>query len=558
MNRQILRIAISLTAGVSAISCDAFGQTAVVPGQLSQLPAAPTAQTEIPELRIDQPSLATERQPQGDGVLVHSLRLSGQTRFSQDELIKAAGFTPDRSLRLSDLRQMAARITRHYNARGYLVAQAYVPAQTVRDGSVTISVIEGRYGAIKLNNASRLTARSAQTVLNGVESGDLIAAAPLERRLLLLSDLPGVRVNATLAPGSAVGTSDLLLDVTPGRRVSGNIEASNAGSPYTGAYQGGGTINVNEPLGVGDVASLRVLTSGEGLQYGRASYQAQAGNVTLGAAYAHFHYRLGKQFKVLDANGHEDIASVYASYPLIRSYDNNLQARVQFDYRVFQDRIDAFATVSDRRAEVVILGLAGDHRDRFAGGGWDSYTVDLTMGNLDLRTPLVRTADAATARTDGRFGKLRFSADRLQTLTGPFSAYGAIRGQVAFNNLDIAEKMELGGAYAVRAYPEGEAYGDEGYVATAEVRLLLPPVAGLIGRLQLAAFYDFGQVWLNKDPWLEADNSLTRDGAGASLTWAENGDFLARVSYAFQMGPEATSYSPGSDGQFRFELVKFF
>ena len=269
---------------------------------------------------------------------------------------------------------------------------------------------------------------------------------------------------------------------------------------------------------VGDVASLRVLTSREGMQYGRASYQAQAGNLTLGAAYAYFHYRLGKQFDVLNAHGSEHIASLYASYPLVRTYDNNLQARIEVDYRVLQDNVDAFFTTSRRWAEVVTVGLAGDHHDGIGGGGWDSYSLYVSGGNLDIRSPDVRAADAVTARTQDHYGKLRYSADRLQTVFGPFALYGLIRGQVAFHNLDITEKMELGGAYGVRAYPEGEGYGDEGYIAIAEGRWLLPPMAGLPGRLQAAGFYDYGWVRLNRDPWLAGRNSLKRSGAGASLT----------------------------------------
>jgi hemolysin activation/secretion protein len=515
-------------------------------------------QTIVPDIRIRQPDAATDDEPQGEAVMVHALRLSGNTRYPEAELIAAAGFAPDRSQSLADLRRMALRITRYYNARGYIVAQAYVPAQQTGDGTVTIAVIEGQYGAITLDNTSRLHSDVAHNVLKGLNPGDTVTAAPLERRLLLLSDLPGVRVGSTLSPGSAVGTSDLLVNVTPGHAVSGDVEASNAGSPYTGFVQGGGTINFNEPLGIGDVASLRVLTSGRGMQYGRASYQAQAGNLTLGAAYAYFHYRLGKQFDALDAAGHEHIGSVYASYPLVRSYDDNLQLRVDADYRVLRDTIGAFAVTTERRAEVLTLGLAGDHHDAIGGGGWDAYSLYLTAGNLDIRTPLARATDAAGARTNGHYGKLRFSADRLQTVTGPVSLYAGVRGQLAFNNLDISEKMELGGAYGVRAYPEGEGYGDEGYVATAEARLLLPPVGGLPGRLQLAGFYDYGRVWLNHDPWFAGHNSLTRSGAGASLTLAETGNFLARASYAFQLGPRATSYAPISTGQFRLEFIKFF
>jgi len=557
MKTQACRLV--MMVALSSIGSNAVGQVAgMVPGQISQLPPAPVAAAAIPDIRIGQSDVATDREPAGPSVVVHSLRITGHTRFAESELIAVAGFTPDRSLSLSDLRHMARLITRYYNSRGYIVAQAYVPAQQISDGTVTISVIEGHYGAVKLDNTSHLHSDVAQGELNGLDSGDSVEAAPLERRLLLLSDLPGVQVGATLSPGAAVGTSDLLVNVTPGHRISGDVEASNAGNPYTGLYEGGGTVNYNEPLGIGDVASLRVLTSGEGMQYGRASYQAQAGNLTLGAAYAYFHYRLGKQFDVLNANGSEHIASLYASYPLIRSYDNNLQARVEADYRVLQDNIDVFATTSDRRAEVVTVGLTGDHHDGIGGGGWDGYALYLSGGNLDIRTPYVRAADALAARTEGHYGKLRYSADRLQTVAGPFSLYGLIRGQVAFHNLDIFEKMELGGAYGVRAYPEGEVYGDEGYIATAEGRLLLPPMTGLPGRLQLAGFYDYGRAWLNHRPWAAGVNSLTRSGAGASLTWAQNGNFLARASYAFQLGPRATSYDPRSTGQFRFEFIKFF
>lgn len=530
----------------------------IVPGQVSQLPQAPVAQKTVPDIRIQRRGVVPNSGPTGPSVLINTLRITGETRFSEAELIAVAGFTPGRSLSLSDLRRMATLVTSYYNAHGYVVAQAYVPAQEIKDGAVTIVVIEGRYGAVNLRNESRLRSGVARGVLKGLDSGALVAAAPLERRLLLLSDLPGVQVRSTLSPGSAVGTSDLLVDVTPGRLITGNLEVDNAGSPYTGAYQGGGTINFNEPLGIGDVASLRVLTSGEGMQYARASYQAQWRDATVGAAYAYFHYRLGGRFSGLHADGSEQIASLYASYPLIRSYDNNLQALINADYRIFQDKIGAFSAVTDRRAEVVNVGLSGDHHDSIGGGGWDVYSLYVTGGNLEIQTPFARAVDAVTARTEGGYGKLRFSVDRLQTVAGPFALYAAVRGQVAFKNLDISEKMELGGAYGVRAYPEGEAYGDEGYIATVEGRLRLPRVAGLPGRFQLAGFYDYGWVQLARDPWFAGPNTATRSGAGVGLTWADNNNFLARASYAYRLGPRATSSSPDASGQFWFELVKFF
>jgi hemolysin activation/secretion protein len=526
---------ILLAIASAAISTSAVGQTAV-PGQSSHLPPAPVPQQEIPDVRIEHRGPAPETGPAGPSVLVNSLHITGETQFSESQLIAATGFTPGHSLNLSDLRRMAVRITDYYNDRGYVVAQAYVPAQEIKNGAVTIAVIEGRYGQVKLRNQSRLRSDPAEDILDGLTHGDVVEAAPLDRRLLLLSDAPGVGVRATLSPGSDVGTSDLLVDLNPGPRVTGEVDADNFGNPYTGAYQGGGTVNFNEPLGLGDVASVRVLTSGSGMQYARGSYQAQWGLVTIGAAYAYFHYHLGKQFSILHADGWEQAASLYASYPLIRSYDNNLHALIDADHRTFHDRIGATSTVAEKQSNVVTFGLAGDHHDSLGGGGWDAYSLFASAGDLDIESPLARAMDAATLRTQGGYGKLRFSVDRLQTVSGPFEIFAAVRGQAAFKNLDISEKMELGGAYAVRAYPEGEAYGDEGYVATLEARVWLPKwFEALPGRMQLVGFLDTGSVRFNKTQPVAGPNSATR----------------AQV-----LGPRATS-APGS-GQFWFEVTKFF
>jgi hemolysin activation/secretion protein len=548
-----------LVLAQAAINNDAVGQpTGIVPGQISQLPPAPAPQKIIPNIRIQRRGATRENGPVGPSVLVNALHITGQTRFSESQLIVVTGYTQGQSLNLSDLRRMAVLITDYYNARGYMVAQAYVPAQEIRDGGVTIVVIEGRYGAVKLDNRSRVRSGVAQGVLKGLNSGDIVAAAPLERRLLLLSDIPGVGARSTLSPGSEVGTSNLQVDLTPGPLVTGDVEADNYGNPYTGAYQGGGTVNINEPFGIGDVASVRALTSGDGMQYVRGSYQAQLGDATVGAAYAYFHYRLGRQFSSLKADGWQQVASVYASYPLIRSYNDNLHVLIDADHRTFQDRIGFASTVTEKQAGVAILGLAGDHHDAIGGGGWDAYAIYVSVGDLDIETPLARASDAATARTQGEYEKLGFSFDRLQTVSGPFAIYVAVKGQVASKNLDISEKMELGGAYAVRAYPEGEAYGDEGYVATVEGRLWLPRVVGLPGRFQLVGFFDTGWVRFSKTPWFAGPNTATRSGAGVGLTWVDNNNFVARVSYAHMVGSATATSLPNSSGQFWFELVKYF
>ena len=175
--------------------------------------------------------------------------------------------------------------------------------------------------------------------------------------------------------------------------------------------------------------------------------------------------------------GTEDIESLYASYPLVRTRDNNLWLLADIDERSFEDDVGQTASRENRRDAVGTLGLNGNHHDRLWGGGWDFFSLAVSAGDLDIRTDATRALDATTARTNGGYGKLFFMADRLQTIYGPFSLYGDLRGQLASKNLDISEKMELGGAYGVRAYPEGEGLwrrglhsDDRGPVSPAQVR----------------------------------------------------------------------------------------
>ncbi len=294
-------------------------------GQLRQLPPPPATQPILPDLRVERAAKATAVDPNiGPSFLVADLHITGMTMFPENRLVAATGFSPGALLTLGQLREMAGRITDYYAAHGYFVAQAYLPAQAVADGSVTIAVIEGRYGTVALKNSSRVSDGAVQGIVSGLKSGDIVTNAPLERRLLLLSDLPGTQIRSTLAPGTEVGTSDLLVEVARGRGVTGSVEADNAGNRYTGYYRLGGSLNFNNPLGIGDVISVRGLVTDGGLTYVRGSYQAPIGALTLGVAYARLDYRLRREFSPLGAHGSADIASVYASYPLVRSYRDNV------------------------------------------------------------------------------------------------------------------------------------------------------------------------------------------------------------------------------------------
>lgn len=550
MQYRLLPILLAWAAAGSALA-----QTRPDAGQTMQDlqradPARQAVPTPLPSLSVT-PGISATAAPDGARVpAVKQFRITGAASLPAAELEALLEPWRGRELTVGELKQAADRITTYYREHGYLVARAYLPVQTIRDNVIEIAVLEGKLGGIVLKNSSRLSDDRAQAVVARIQPGESIQGPALERGLLLLQDLPGAGpVAAALQPGQAVGSSDLVVTVGEAPLVSGAVDADNHGNRYTGAYRAGATLNLNSPAGLGDQLSARVQASNEKLYYGRLAYRIPVGSDgwMLGAAWSASRYRLGHQFEPLGAHGRASVASVFATYPWIRSRSFNLVGSLGFDSKSLRDDIDIVSARTRKSSHQVRAGLAGS-------GQWGEATYSiatgLTMGKLDIRSPEARLVDDATARSHGHFSKLAYSLGGSLPLARSWSLLALMNGQFASRNLDSSEKFSLGGADGVRAYPQGEAIGDEGYLVTAELRHALP--SGLPGAMTVGGFVDYGMVKLNRNPFMDGDNERKLSAIGLSFNWALPGDFLVRASLARKLGHEkATS---DSDRTWRFWL----
>jgi hemolysin activation/secretion protein len=160
----------------------------------------------------------------------------------------------------------------------------------------------------------------------------------------------------------------------------------------------------------------------------------------------------------------------------------------------------------------VVLGTNGDWQDAALGRGSNAWAVNLTAGRLQLDADS-EIQDAASARSAGGFFKVGYQLQRLQALSPRFALALNLSGQVANKNLATAEKFQLGGSQGVRAYPEGQASGDEGWLANVELRWQAAP------DWQLQAYEDAGAIQTNRHPWTDVGNHNHLSGAGLGLAW---------------------------------------
>lgn len=546
-----LLLAISLPCAQQAYAQSVLG-TPDAGQSMRELESQPLDLPTQPEVRLDVPEGETPHRSDGAATLfVKSFVLEGNTAIAEEELLPLLDHLKGREVTLADLETGVARITAYYRQHGHVLARAYVPPQEIRQGEVRIAILEGRYGEVLVDDQATMKGW-ALSPLDDLKAGDPVHAHTLERSLLLVSDLPGVSVDATLSPGASVGASNLHVSVKPGQLVSGVAELDNYGSRYTGQWRLGGTLNLNNPLGLGDAASLRLMGTNERQTYYRVAYQLPVGpwSTRVGAAFSNMYHELARDFEPLDAYGRAGIVSGYVVQPLIRSRDLNLYGQLQFDYKRLQDKIDLFGFDTLKHSRVWTASLTGNVRDTIGGGGITSFALAYSAGRLSLNGAIDQAIDDLTARTSGNFHKLTASLLRLQRLGGKFSLYSRLQGQWANKNLDSSEKMGIGGTYAVRGYPQGEASGDQGWLGSMELRYSWAPP------WHTGVFVDHGQVTINKNPWSSADNRRSLGATGLTLGWAQYGwQFNAVAAWRLSSGSRSdTDKKP----RFWMQLTKSF
>ncbi len=509
------RLSLGGVLAVLSFTMGAQAQTLPDSGRvLKELRTPPPPATQpTDELEIQQPQISAVA-PGGVTTTVTNIKLVGNTVFTSDRLLAVLGNVQGQSFDLAQLQGLAARITDYYHQHDYSFTLAYLPPQTLKDGELTIGVVEGRYGLVELSGDAALT-QGLTDLISPLQSGDMIAGTLLSRTARLLNRLPGVEVTSVLRPGDNTGEGDLTMDVTAAPRYQASIRADNHGNRYSGDWRTLVNVKVNRLLTVGDELTLDAMATDESLWYGGLRYQLPLGGSGLrgNVEYQQTDYQLGEELSALGARGAARIAKLGLSYPLVLQRSSELNLALTMAHSELDDRYNTTLPTYSKASESVLLELNGHHFNRMAKGGLTQGRVAWLGGELQLDDALI-PFDSLTAETDGSYQLAQLEVSHQQTLWEDISLFAYIDSQWTEENLDSSEGFGLGGASGVRAYPSGEAYGDRGWLGQFEVRYQWQSLAPYV-------FYDLGEVTTNAEPWEPSDNhrSLAGAGIGARLNY---------------------------------------
>nr|MDJ0572214.1 ShlB/FhaC/HecB family hemolysin secretion/activation protein [Pleurocapsa sp. MO_192.B19] len=110
-----------------------------------------------------------------------------------------------------------------------------------------------------------------------------------------------------------------------------------------------------------------------------------------------------------------------------------------------------------------------------------------------------------------------------------------VRSDLQFSTRALVplEQISLGGLSSVRGYRQDALLTDNGFFASAEVRLPILRVESVKGVLQVAPFVDFGIGWNSSDNPDPDPNSLV--GVGLGLQWQMEDNFNARFDWGIPL-----------------------
>lgn len=217
---------------------------------------------------------------------------------------------------------------------------------------------------------------------------------------------------------------------------------------------------------------------------------------------------------------------------MIYGYDHR---DITDEYKFKIAKLKPFNFDVDKEAEVLHIGFSGSY---YAPNEFLQYSVIYWNGHID-------TEDGG-AYYDGTYHKL--TADILKIwYMEDFNFRINVRGQIANRELDSSEQFYMGGLNGMRAYANGDGYGDSAYIATGEVRY----ATGLPG-LELAAFIDVGAA-KNR----AADELDHLADAGVGLRYAKKDDWYAHLDFAHKIDGRDDRSEPG-DNDYRvwFQVYK--
>jgi hemolysin activation/secretion protein len=431
-------------------------------------------------------------------VFIRSIRLTGNTVFTDAELAEVAAPYSGRYLTSEDLEALRLALTRHYVDRGYINSGAVIPDQKVQDGVVELRIVEGQLTQIAVTGNRQLR-EAYLTDRLALGTGPPLNVNQLTERLQILLQGPFVeRINAQIEPGDRPGEARLraVVDETAPYRLS--IGADTDLSPSLGEARGVLRGQLLSPLGFGDVLSAEIALA-DGLQDYTIDYAIllTARDLTFSVYYEKTSSDVVEEpLNDLDIEGDTSTLAFRLSQPVYQTSRDQLTLAAGLDLRESETSLlgrgfpFSAGVEPDGSSSVTVLRFIQEWLSRSPNQvlaarstfSWGLDALDATINDNDL--------------PDGRFfawlGQFQWARRLAETDN---QLVFRLQGQLTSDPLLPMEQFAVGGLWSVRGYRTNALVRDQGFASSLELRIPVMHREDGAPLLQVVPFVDAGGAW---------------------------------------------------------------
>jgi len=408
-------------------------------------------------------------------------------------------------------------------ARGYVTTRVLSAPQDLNTGTLTLSVVPGRFREAVFTEADGRHPAIANAL--PIRSGGLLNLRDIEQGLENLQRVPTVTADIKIAPadgeGAAPGQSDLNIDWKQRSPVRASLTLDDAGSQGTGKLQANATLSLDNPLGLNElfyVSAGRGVFNGEGKDTNSwtAHYDVPYGYWLFGATASAYDYSqtVVGAYESYDYSGRSGNAEARVDRLLLRNAKTKLGIYGRGWQRTSKNYIDdTEIEVQRRRTSGWELGLT--HK-QFIGAATLDATLAYRRGTgafHALRSPeeMAQAWDPSLP-LEGTSRMKLITADAQ--LSVPFQLgkqrlryTAAWRAQWNRTPLSPQDRFAIGGRYTVRGFDgESSLSGERGWTLRNDLSL------GIGGGQEFYVAADYGRIGGPSAQWQSG-----RDLAGMAL-----------------------------------------
>lgn len=498
---------------------------------LQEAPTAPPTPEEVRDIR--------------GTITVERFEFVGNSAFSQEELNKALAEYIGKPVVFAQLLQAANKITELYVQKGYITSGAYIPAQEIQTGVVKVQIVEGSLEAIEVNvTEGRLNPDYVRSRIK-IATDKPLNVNRLQEALQLLQLDPLIdSLKAELSAGTKPGTNLLQVSVVGADTFNVRLDINNNRNPSVGSFERGVEISEANLFGLGDRISAGYYNT-DGSDRVDASYSLPINSYN-GTLDFRFQYTnneiIEPPFDDFDIEVESRDFELTYRQPVLRRATSEVTqelalsltaARRESDSSILGEDFPIFPGANEKgETRITELNFAQEwlqrsRQDVIAARSQFSLGIGAFDATVNDEEP-----DSRFFLWRGQFSYLR-RLD-METDDPESSPTLLLRSDIQLSSVSLLsrEQFSLGGQATVRGYRQDALLGDNGFLASAELRVPILRVPDIEGTLQIAPFIDFGKVW-NSDRDNPDPSNLV--GIGLGLLWQMGDNFTARLDWGIPL-----------------------